>query len=469
MPSGWTAVPLDQAAGVRLTWPADETRNQKLPAGTDCRLRLAVALDYRDAQLVEARLAESGTLLGCFDIRFAYVFQLFELPLTSEQAEAALREGVVLRRCGGELPLWIFDELGGEAKLRLFALHLVAGADADADADADTDPMERFLDSFVSLSSLQPFGWLEGCVLDGLYALRPVLGAAKIDPALDAHLAEYIAADGRLHYEDLHGRAADDSFTTIEATLPLAVIAKYRPDHPVVERALAYWTAKSDGGAGAITDGQTVTAEGMYTVAYPLAVIASREKRGDLAEQAVRQMLLRRDTLAVGPHVYLRYAQRTGERTFRSWARAFAWYMLGMTRTWIELKQSDHAGLPEMAAIEEELLRIADVALGWRQSSGLWSCFLDEPQTEIDTSGSSGIAAALALGAGHGLLAQRHLDAAAESLASLRPYLTPDGILSGVAQHNAGGVELQRGGYRVLSQMGMGLMAQLYAGLLTRP
>jgi hypothetical protein len=41
----------------------------------------------------------------------------------------------------------------------------------------------------------------------------------------------------------------------------------------------------------------------------------------------------------------------------------------------------------------------------------------------------------------------------------------PDGFLGGVAQANKGGERLQRGDYRVIYQMGMGLMAQLIAAL----
>jgi rhamnogalacturonyl hydrolase YesR len=110
---------------------------------------------------------------------------------------------------------------------------------------------------------------------------------------------------------------------------------------------------------------------------------------------------------------------------------------------------------------------VADVALGWRLpgADGLWTCFLDQPDTGVETSGSAGIAASLALGARHGLLPERYLDIASECLHALTAYLTPDGILSGVSQHNAGGVELQLGGYRVLSQMGMGLMASLYSAI----
>lgn len=404
-------------------------------------------------------MAASGVLLGRIDVRYAYVFQPFELALTAEQTEAALREGVLLRVNGGEAPLWIFDDLGKDAARRLFAPHLLIGEGGSR--------MDFYVESFTSLSSLQPFGWLEGCVLDGLYALRPVLGAERIDPVIDAHLGQYIDDEGRLLYEDLHGRAADGTFTTIEATLPLAVIVKHRPDHPIVKQALAFWDSRGANGEGAVIDGHTITAEGMYTVAYPLAVMASRLGRNDLAEQAVRQVLLRRDSLAENRNVYLRYHKNTNSHSFRNWARAYAWYMLGMTRTWIELKQSDFAGMPGVLEMERELVRVAATALSWRQQEGLWSNFLDEPETGIDTSGSAGIAAALALGTKHGLLPSSYAAAANVSLQALEAYLTPDGILSGVAQHNAGGMELQRCGYRVLSQMGMGLMAQLYAATRT--
>jgi len=47
----------------------------------------------------------------------------------------------------------------------------------------------------------------------------------------------------------------------------------------------------------------------------------------------------------------------------------------------------------------------------------------------------------------------------------LMQHLTPDGLLKQVAQSNKGGETLQRSGYRVISQMGMGLMGQLYAYL----
>ncbi|CAG7649401.1 hypothetical protein PAESOLCIP111_05859 [Paenibacillus solanacearum] len=467
LPRGWSGVRVD--GGLRLAWPdADEALAEQMrSAPATGRLRIAAALDFREARHVEVFLPESGSILGRMDIRYAYAFQLFELPLTREQMEAALREGVGLSVEGGEdsqggSPLWIFDELGGDPAKRCFAPHLYI------DAGPERPWAERFLERTASLASLQPFGWLEGCVLDGLYDLRDVLGAGNVDPVIAAHLGQFMDAGGELQYEDLRGRAVAGAFTTIEATLPVGIIAKLQPNHPMVARAVSFWDSRGMAAGGYVMDGDTVSAEGAYTVAYPLAAVAARLHRPELAEQAIRQLLLRRDRLAEGDHVHLRYDARTGTHSFRSWARAYAWYMLGMTRTWIELKASGFAGLSGMAEIEAELRRVAGAALSWkRREEALWACFLDEPDTGIDTSGSAGIAAALALGAKHGALPGACFAEAEASLNALASYLTPDGILSGVAQHNAGGLALQHSGYRVLSQMGMGLMAQLYAAVHT--
>lgn len=454
LPRGWTAVPLGgRAEPLRLEWP----RGDDAPpaAGKEGRLRIAAALDFRGEAQVEVVLAGSGESLGVIDIRYAYAFQPFELLLDGEKAEAARREGVELFAREEGPPLWMFDALADDEERRAFAPHLLTGCGM-AGANG-------FLARFASLASLQPFGWMEGCVLDGLHALRPLLGAAVVDRVIERHLVQFIDEDGKLRYEDLYGRSADDAFTTIEATLPLGVIVKQRPDHPVVRRAVAFWDAHGSGGA--IADGDMVSAEGLYTVAYPLAAVASRQGRPELAAAAVRQALVRRDRLARGSHVYLRYYENGNRHEFRSWSRAFAWYMLGLARTWIELRDAGWLSLPGAADMERELRRAAEAALAWRGPERLWYCFLDEPHTGVETSGSAGIAAAMALGASAGVLSPEYGAAARECWDALLQRLTPDGLLGGVAQHNAGGMALQRSGYRVLSQMGMGLMAQLYAAL----
>jgi len=90
---------------------------------------------------------------------------------------------------------------------------------------------------------------------------------------------------------------------------------------------------------------------------------------------------------------------------------------------------------------------------------------MDDLSGYPDTSGSVGIAAAIASGVNEGFLPSSKRDVPQKPWEGLVSYLTPDGYLSGVAQDNRGGIELQAGNYRVIAQMGMGLMAQLYAAL----
>ncbi|GAA3412481.1 glycoside hydrolase family 88 protein [Paenibacillus hodogayensis] len=465
VPAGWSAVPIGQTGHeLKLAWSGLPLRPLLAAPQRNARLRINVAVEMREVLFVEAYLLESGERLGTFDIRYAYVFQPFELPLLPQQAEAALRQGVGLRILETEATLWVFDGLQGDGERSLFAPHLMIAE------EGPPRPMEQFLNRMLSLDSLQPFGWLEGCVLDGLYALRQATDAIRVEQAIVSHLSQYVTEDGQLRYEDLYGAPSDGRFSGIESTLPVAVIAKRQPDHPLVKQLVAYWDDQLVADKGVLSAESTITAEGAYTMAYPMAVLASQLPSKPLAQLAIRQLLLRRHMLIDGRHLYGLVSNGGHRRIMRNWARSYTWYMLGFVRTWIELQRSPYAA--ELAGMEEltaEFRRIADVVVSLREPEGLWACFLGEPETGIETSGSAGIAAALALGARHGLLAPASLDVARHALQALETYVTPDGLLHGVSQHNCGGLVLQRGGYRVLSQMGMGLLAQLYAAIHTEP
>jgi rhamnogalacturonyl hydrolase YesR len=115
----------------------------------------------------------------------------------------------------------------------------------------------------------------------------------------------------------------------------------------------------------------------------------------------------------------------------------------------------------DVTEIETEIRRCAAFARQHQRPDGLWNCFVDDPESFPDTSGSAGIATALALGARAGVLTPDDLAAARRTIPALDARLTPDGFLGGVAQSNRGGEALQRSDYRVLSPMAMGLMAQL--------
>ncbi len=134
--------------------------------------------------------------------------------------------------------------------------------------------------------------------------------------------------------------------------------------------------------------------------------------------------------------------------------------MLGFVRTISELKDV----IQDQTMIEKFREGIA-IALTMQREDGLWNCFMHEKNSFPDTSGSAGIAAAILVGIQNGYLPESYKEPVIRCWNSLQNYLTPDGFLKGVAQDNRGGVELQQGEYRVIAQMGMGFMAQLYGGI----
>lgn len=450
VPATWGAIPVappGSAEPTLLRWAAVE-------ASGAARFRIAVAIDVREEKLIEVFLPASGRRLGVFDIRYPSVFIPYELVLSPQNAEAAAREGLGLRMTQGEDALWILystrETEDGAAPLLPHLYWPETGA---------SNRLAQFVARMASTASLQQFGWMEGCVLDGLYDLEQMYGRAAIRPAIERHLRSFLDAEGNLRYEDPYSRPADGRIYSVEmATLPFATIARIWPDHPALDVAIAWWQDTVDK-TGGVRSHANLTAEGSYIVAYPLAVTAAARGREDLARLAVEHLLARRERLFDGEALY-QQRRLDGRYAFRNWARGCAWYILGLTRSLIEL-----GDVPERAQLIDALREVAGWLLRFQRADGLWSCYIDEPETGAETSGSAGIAAALAKGALHGLLPHSALDAARRTLRALEKYLTPDGFLTGVCQMNKGGETLQRSGYRVISQMGMGLMAQLYATL----
>lgn len=441
---GWAAFPLAHDRPVTLGW---DTKPEPGPA----RLRVSVALDERDARRVTVRLHGTERILGTLDIRYAHVFQPFELLLNADDAEAAAALGVHLSLDGGATPLWLLHDPDGQHNLSAALMPHLLGA-------VIQPAREAFFDRLASLDSLQFFGWQEGCVLTGLQDLGAcgLLPRDRVDAAIRRHLAHFFDDENRLSYEDDWSRPREGDIYGIECTLMFAVIAHTMPDHPVLDGALRYWRALAEKQGGAIRDEDMLSAEGSYTVAYPLAVIGRQRGEAMWTKLALEQLRLRR-ALFDGERLALRI-MTTGERTFVNWCRGVAWYLLGLTRTLATVTEPP-------ADLIAEVQRGCLWALA-RRSGALWPTFLGQPDTPVDTSGSAGIATALAIGARHGWLPESARKAAAEALDALNDHLTPDGFLGGVAQVNKGGEALQRDSYRVISQMAMGLMAQQIAALL---
>ena len=452
-PFGWQVAGLNLGRSeLALSWPDISLEGETL------QLRIAV-LDTREPLTrVEARAANSSHIAGEFEIRWAAHFQIYEVSIDAEIA----REGVVLRVIEGEKPLWILT--GGNAKTPLpaaLAPHLLP--------PDSTDKRAEFLARLGSLASVQCFGWMEGCVLDGLSDLSAT--HPNLQPALHAHLNAYFSPDGGPFYESYahwpdgtraFGAPADERIYGIEATLPFAALCREFPDHPALQIALDFWDGSADL-QGVIQDGDHTSSEGAYTVGYPLAVLAKSRRDEALARRALLQITARHERLFDGENFY-RTRQPNGAGGFefgnRNWARGVAWQLLGAARTLGELE-----GWIDVFAARAQFVELAQWALQFQLPDGLWSVFLDETELLPDTSGSAAIATAFALGARRGWLEPEFLEAAQLTNRALDAYLTPDGFLRGASASNKGGEELQRAPYRPIYQMGMGLMAQLIAAL----
>lgn len=426
---------------VVLRWPAAPN----LPKLA--RLRVTVALDIREEKLVEARTARTGEHLGTFDIRYASLCQPFEIIVTGDKVANAIREGVRLQMTKGEIPLWLFAD-GNIADS--FAPHWLG--------ETTGDTWAQFEALLCSVASVQAFGWIEGCVLDGLWQRAQLKNGNAAKAAIKAHLQLFLKPDGTLDYEGPGSNPFHNAVYGMEGLLPFAIIARIDPGNPALKLAEREILSRLDSQKAVVDKGVTTT-EGVYIAGYPLAVLAKVWKRDDLRQLALAQLRTRRDRNLIGKTIY-QAVGTDGKARLPNWARGVAWYLLGFARVLDTLES-----VTEPADLHQEFRRAALWVIDFQQKSGLWRNFFDDDKSDPDTSGSAGIATALAVGARRGWLPESANDAARRTLKGLEAYLTPDGFLGGMAQFNKGGEALQRSSYRVMAPMAMGLAMQLRAEL----
>ncbi len=444
VPFGWRAAEVDRE-GVTislqlLTSPEEYTKYF---------LRISIAIDIREEKTVTATIPGTDVKLGEFDIRYAPVFTPFEIPVEKILVSQIARNGIRLTLTKGESPLWIFRE-SASIMPKTFLPHLLC-------LPQKTAPLNEFREVFASVSSVQTLGWRGGCVWDGLYELHARQNDERALLALQQQMALFTEGD-KVVYENGRSVPVDNRVSGIEYTLPYAILAKMQPDHPFLDKVSASWDSRK-GDDGLVADGRYATAEGCYTVAYPMAVIARQRQDESLAQSALIQ-LSGRNVLLKDEDFYLRYDLEKQQYSFKNWARGAAWFLLGNIHTLRQLE-----GTIDIGAQKNVFRNAVDTVIARQNAQGVWHCFMDQPDVLPDTSGSAGIAAAIAIGVNSGFLPKKYRRHARKALRGLLPYLTPDGYLGGVAQDNRGGLELQSGPYRVLAQMGMGLLAQLVANI----
>jgi rhamnogalacturonyl hydrolase YesR len=319
--------------------------------------------------------------------------------------------------------------------------------------------VDRFLAGIASPASLQAFGWKLGCVLDGLDDLSRAMDDARFAGRSRSHLAEYFDADGGLRYQDPWGETRRDEIYGIEGLLPLAALAR-SGDVASALRLCDGYLAHARRGDGAIRDNAMLSTEGMYTVAYPLALLGAASGSEDMLADAALQLRVRIAALRDDGILLRRYED--GRIEFRDWIRAWTWYLLGLART-IPLL-APHL---ETADLTAELASVCREARALRRDDGLWCTYPKDASTPVETSGSAGIAAAFAIASRGGLVGPEWFDEARVTFHALLPWVGGEGMLGGASQANKGGERLQRSPHRVNSQVGMGLLGQLLAALST--
>ena len=449
---GWKAFAVGNAEGETSHLLGLGDAAPDVPDDAICRLRLTNAIDIRDAYDIEVS-TPGGQLIGRFDLRYAGLYQVQEIPLSPSQARAVLAQGAVLHMRSGGKPVWFFAPSPGASPAPdpVQLPHLLI-------ATPGGDPAAAFEQRLRGRVMLQGFGWQSGCVSEGMLDLAELRRDAAILDAVDRYLAMYFTDRGVV-FENPRSQLLRDEVGGIEEPLPWATLARRQPAHPALEIARAFLVSdavnKHD-----LSRGQALTTEGNYTAAYPSAVLSRVLNLPELATLALRQLEARRLACVHEGDIYQRAAMGGRHSRLRNWCRGVCWYYLGMVRT-LEALGDENV----IASWLPEIRRVAAFLRLHQRADGLWGNVIHDPQSAVDTSGSAGLAAALARAQAAGWLDADARASAQQTLAGLRSHLTPDGLLGGAAQSNKGGNALQQGDYRVIYQMGMGLKAQLLAAL----
>ena len=433
-PFGWPAAYVNQEGlSLRLTPPVIEN--------SIVMLRLTLALDSRRTHTIRVDAAHSGEAVEMI-VDQGGMLQPFEVAIPIHWMHGTDKIELKLS-CDAETPPAIL--LTGDPVPAAMRPHLRISAPA-----GNEDTVEAMWHTLESFNSLQPFGWCEGCVLD---ALADRVEAGQSEPEfLRERLSYYFKSSGEIVYWDHLSRKRENAFYGIEAAHPFAALCRVWPEHPAIPR-IADFLLNHRGPGEVIADRCKITSEGFLVVAYVLALAGYTGDREDWIEEAENQAKLRIKALLRDGSICQRI-DAEGIRQGELWARGVGWFMLGLARLIPILKK---AGRPTVC-FEDAYTAAADIALRYQREDGLWNCFLDDPDSGAETSGSSGIATALALDpCGSGLP-----ETLTRTAASLRAQLTTDGCLSGISQLNKGGEALQRGGYRVLAHFGTGLCGQFF-------
>jgi len=465
IPFGAELVKIKGSDKVRVEFEGELQRDSDI-AGVMHVFRFATAFDDREYKVLSLRIGTRE--IGRVELWCSYPCQPFECSLEADDALLASRLGLDLEMMIGELPVWILAagrSVPEQLKPQIVLIEAPrCGAGTVETAISLPASFSAVLECCSSLGSLQRFGWMESCVLDGLAAVSAALPEYNDESraAIKRHW-QCFAIQGDLVYGDDFSRVRSNEIYGIETVGPFGSSGAIS-ESVVGERLLPAFVQERKRRFGSVRDQVGISTEGMLFLAYPLIAQGVKNQSEELIELGLAELLTRAEALCDG-NAFYQLESPDGKRFFGNWSRGVAWYLLGLVR----------AAQVLPVAFQKEHLQIAQLlqdscslVLLWQRPDGLWPCFLDQTESVPDTAGSAGIAAALAH-LGHSIpdatsgAARMAARTAAEALSG---YLTADGFLQGVAQENKGGARLQQSEYRVIAQFGSGLLLQCLAELL---
>jgi unsaturated rhamnogalacturonyl hydrolase len=445
IPLGWKAFPVaSNGAVTHLNFPKLKPDSKQL------WLRITAAMDFREKFLINVILPSTRQIIGQFDLRYSHPFQPFQISIDPIYLKAINENGIALKMLKGKSDAWFFMPDKKQKDSKGLQPHILIPSRIDKN--------DAFQNNVLSMNSLAPFGWIGGCVMDALLE-RSIQGDKKAESILKNQLACFLDSENGISFESPMTEPRDGKFNSIEDFLPFAAIANLYPSHPSVQMALDF-LKKKELASGEIASWNELSTEGAYCVAYPLAAIAVQRNDQALAQKALNQLLHRIKLLHTNGNIYQR-STLEGHRGFANWGRGVAWYLLGMAKTIKTIQKGQFKNLNGIDSIIKEYQRAVDLVCKCQNEEGLWYSYIDRPETGIEASGSAGIATAIAEGVQLGWLDKSYIAKIKRTNQSLTELITPDGFLTNVSQLNRGGEAFQANGYRVISQFGMGLLAQL--------
>lgn len=432
------------------------------------KLSLGNAIENRGSFALFVRSAKDGRIFSRLDAVNLFGFQVvrFNVPV-SEIAEIEeyglvitcspieVKDAVITK---GE-PLCFFAESAVE-KIEAMAPHLLL-------YDADYDVNAAFYENLCSINSILPFGWMSGCQTEGLRELSEA-GDLSASAALAAHLDFFLDDDKGVVFNNPRSELCENgNFDSIEDFLPFVAIGKLYPNHKSLNMFLNWAMPKIRLLGNKSPQQRFLSTEGCYTYAYPLMQVAINRNDASLAQIALNEICVRIDRL-VDSGGGIHQKAREGEKpSMRNWGRGIAWFMLGIVQTMRALENS-RLKSENLKGKEKILKTIADSSnhiKKFQQPDGSWFCFIDDPKTYPESSGSVGIAAAFALASEAGFIDPSYMLCSEKTLEWFfhRDNIEPDGFSKNVTQSNRLGDAFQRSGYRVIMPISSGLAAQIIA------